>query len=86
VRSEAAKLGDHVVEDPLCREEPILQLFACERLREDIIEIGKPFDDLARLMVAILPCNPERSAGLRKLLEARDCAVRAWLYRDQAGV
>jgi hypothetical protein len=33
-------------------------------------------------MVDKLPRNPERSAGLRKLLEAKDCAVRAQLFVD----
>ena len=28
-----------------------------------------------------LPSNPERTAGLRKLLEAKDCAVRAELFK-----
>jgi hypothetical protein len=48
------------------------------------MEISKPFGDLAQLMVVILPRNTECRAGLRKLLEARDCAVRAWLYKNQA--
>lgn len=35
--------------------------------------------DLAEEMMAALPSGPERSAGLRKLLEAKDCFVRAAL-------
>ncbi len=33
--------------------------------------------DYARQMIEILPDGPELTAGLRKLLEAKDCFVRA---------
>ena len=58
--------------------EKILQFFAYEHLPAALQAISKPFGDLARLMVETLPRNAERTAGLRKLLEAKDCAVRAW--------
>ena len=61
--------------------EPILQFFAYEHLREDLQPTSKPFGDLARDIVATLPRNPERTISLRKLLEAKDAAVRAHLYR-----
>ena len=32
-----------------------------------------------------VPRNPERTAALRKLLEAKDCAVRAVLYQVEGG-
>lgn len=35
--------------------------------------------DLAFAMIATLPDGPELTAGLRKLLEAKDCFVRAAL-------
>jgi hypothetical protein len=72
------------MQEPLCVEEPLLQFFTYEHLPEALVEISKPFGDLAQLMVVILPRNSERTAGLRKLLEAKDCAVRAWLYRPPA--
>lgn len=59
--------------------EPILKYFHFQHLPEKLQAISKPFHDLAHKMVADLPRNPERSAGLRKLLEAKDCAVRATL-------
>ncbi len=37
------------------------------------------FADLAVLIEDSLPAGPEKSAALRKLLEAKDCAVRAAL-------
>lgn len=62
--------------------EPMLQFFAYEHLPPQLQAISKPFGDLARNMVETLPRNPERTAGLRKLLEAKDCAVRALLYKE----
>jgi len=59
----------------------LLQFFDYEHLRAELQAISKPFGDLARDMVAQLPANTERHAMLRKLLEAKDCAVRARLYR-----
>lgn len=60
--------------------EPILQFFAYKHLPEDLQEVSKPFCDLALIMVRTLPQCAERAMGLRKLLEAKDCAVRAKLY------
>jgi hypothetical protein len=34
-----------------------------------------------RRLVETLPSNPERTMVLRKLLEAKDCAVRAKLFK-----
>lgn len=62
-------------------QEPMLQFFAYAHLPAHLQAISKPFGELAEHMVATLPRNPERSAGLRKLLEAKDCAVRAQLYK-----
>lgn len=57
--------------------DPILHFFHYAHLPERLQAASKPFCDLARHMIDTLPRNPERSAGLRKLLEAKDCAVRA---------
>jgi hypothetical protein len=62
--------------------EPIMQFFKYSHLPPHLQAISKPFGDLAQEMVDKLPRNPERSAGLRKLLEAKDCAVRAQLFVD----
>ena len=61
--------------------EQILQFFAYEHLPEKLQLISKPFGELAKWMVETLPRNAERTAGLRKLLEAKDCAVRANLTK-----
>lgn len=58
---------------------PILKYFAYEHLPERLQTISKPIGDMAREMAQKLPPGPELSAGLRKLLEAKDCLVRASL-------
>lgn len=58
---------------------PILKFFAYEHLPPQLQEISKPLGDLAREMAAKLPSSAETTAGLRKLLEAKDCFVRARL-------
>lgn len=63
------------------QNEPMLQFFAYAHLPAHLQAISKPFGELAEHMVNTLPKNPERTAGLRKLLEAKDCAVRAQLYK-----
>jgi hypothetical protein len=64
--------------------EPILQFFAYDHLREDLKEVSRHFCDLASTIMALLPRNPERTVALRKLLEAKDAAVRAKLFHEQA--
>jgi hypothetical protein len=49
------------------------------RLLGDGYAIAAACHDLAVLMVDQLPDGPELTAGLRKLLEAKDCFVRAGL-------
>lgn len=62
--------------------ERLLQFFAYEHLPPRLQEISKPFCKLAEEIVGSIPPNPERSAGLRKLLEAKDCIVRSSIYKD----
>lgn len=58
----------------------MMQFFAYEHLPAHLQAVSKPFGELAKQIVETLPQNAERTAGLRKLLEAKDCAVRALLY------
>lgn len=62
--------------------EHIEQFFAHAHLPPHLAEVSKPFADLARTILDTLPRNPERTVALRKLLEAKDAAVRARLARD----
>ena len=76
------------------QSESIMQFFAYNHLPEASREVSKPFCDLAMAIVDDergmpegtstqfpLPRNPERTVALRKLLEAKDAAVRAKLAK-----
>lgn len=65
-------------------QDRMLQFFAYSHLPSHLQAISKPFGDLAQQIVGTLPGNPERTVALRKLLEAKDCAVRASLYVEPA--
>lgn len=54
-----------------------IQHFGYDHLPPQLQEVSKPVSDLAHLMEETLPDGPEKSAGMRKLLEAKDCFVRA---------
>lgn len=74
----------------------LLQFFAYGHLPANLQMISKPFCELAHAIVkgdncpesgtctfgSPLPSNPERTVALRKLLEAKDCAVRALLFKQ----
>lgn len=59
--------------------EEIFKFFEYEHLPPHLQEVSKVFCDAALWMKENLDPSAERSAGLRKLLEAKDCAVRARL-------
>jgi hypothetical protein len=61
--------------------EPMLQFFDYSHLKAELKEVSANFHNLAQVIVSTLPRNPERTVALRKLLEAKDCAVRAVLYK-----
>lgn len=58
---------------------PIMKYFAYQHLPAHLQEVSKPISDLATLMDETLPDGAEKSADLRKLLEAKDALVRAKL-------
>jgi hypothetical protein len=60
----------------------MMQFFAYDHLPQHLQAVSKPFGDLAEKIVTTYPANAERTAGLRKLLEAKDCIVRAAIYKD----
>lgn len=78
--------------------EHILQFFAYDHLPPRLAAISAPFSQLAHAIALgdnaaeagnvtlgqALPRNPERTVALRKLLEAKDAAVRAVLAVDVA--
>ncbi len=62
----------------------LMQFFSYEHLPAHLQEISRPFHELATLIDSDGRPNPERTAALRKLLEAKDCAVRARIYKEPA--
>lgn len=65
---------------PLTPSEQLLQWFTYDHLPDGL---GKDFShacaELAKIAEQALPGGAEKTAGLRKLLEAKDCFVRAGL-------
>lgn len=62
-----------------------MDYFQYKHLPENLQKISAPFGEVAEKMATSLPEGPEVSAGLRKLLEAKDCFVRAALKNKLAG-
>lgn len=59
------------------RSDPILRFFHYSHLPVSLRHVSEQFCRTARFVVDTLPRNAERTTALRKLLEAKDCAVRA---------
>lgn len=62
------------------KEHPLMQFFAYEHLPLHLQAVSKPFCDTAEFIARKVPNNAEKTVSLRKLLEAKDCAVRAVLF------
>mgnify|MGYP003392433220 CR=1 FL=1 len=60
----------------------ILQFFSFEHLPDALQAVSRPFGEMAHKIVETLPNNRERDVALRKLLEAKDAAVRASVFRE----
>lgn len=63
------------------KQSPILKYFEFGHLPSNLREISACVRNLAIAMENELPPGPEKTAGLRKLLEAKDCFVRAALEK-----
>lgn len=63
-------------------EETIFQFFKYDHLPEKLQVVSKQFHDLADSIMKTTPRNPERTVALRKLLEAKDAAVRASIFKS----
>ena len=55
----------------------IARWFDADHLPNDLANASAHCTDLAQTMIDLLPDGPELTTGLRKLLEAKDCFVRA---------
>jgi hypothetical protein len=58
---------------------PILRYFQWMHLPEELQKVSKRFSETAYWLEETLPKGAEKSTALRKLLEAKDAAVRAAL-------
>jgi len=56
-----------------------MKFFEFKHLPEHLGKISQPFHHMAHNINDSVPDGAEKSAGLRKLLEAKDCIVRAVL-------
>lgn len=61
--------------------DPIMQYFSYAHLPPNLQEVSKVFSDVANWVLLGSDYNPERVEALRKLLEAKDCAVRAKIFK-----
>lgn len=59
--------------------ERMLPYFQYQHLPDRLARTSKWFADLAVQITVEVPQSPERTVALRKLLESKDCAVRALL-------
>lgn len=57
----------------------VLQFFVYAHLPAHLQDVSKPFHNLAYALAERAPDNQETTVALRKLLEAKDAAVRAAL-------
>ena len=60
-------------------EDRMLKWFAFNHLPEHLKEVSFHFAELAKTVCMLCEAGPERTVALRKLLEAKDAAVRARL-------
>jgi len=78
--TKAAQEAD-ALKAQLNQQEHIVQFFTFEHLPQHLQIVSAPFQEVAQFIVNKLPRNPERTVALRKLLEAKDAAVRAALAK-----
>lgn len=61
-------------------EDRMLKWFEYEHLPEHLQDVSQPFAVVAVRLCACVEPGPERTVALRKLLEAKDAAVRAKVH------
>lgn len=62
--------------------ERMLRWFRWQHLPPTLQAVSRPFGELAEHIVRTIPASAERTVALRKLLEAKDAAVRASLPEE----
>ena len=61
-------------------EDRMVKWFQYKHLPDDLQKVSKVFADAASAVVSMVAPGPERTVALRKLLEAKDAAVRAKVH------
>lgn len=59
--------------------EKLLTYFTYDHLPPTLQGVSRPYAELAHAIAASLPPSAEATTAVRKLLESKDCAVRAAL-------
>ena len=59
----------------------IIKFFEYTHLPTELQAVSKQLCEVANALNIVLPESAEKTAGLRKLLEAKDCFVRAALSK-----
>ncbi|MCK9513673.1 MAG: hypothetical protein M0R28_20950 [Pigmentiphaga sp.] len=80
-KSDAKPLFRETVQEQIPNE-PLLRFFRYSHLPPHLQDISMAFSSMASLIVQTVPRNAERTVALRKLLESKDCAVRAALPEE----
>lgn len=60
-----------------------MQFFKYDHLPPALREVSRPFAVMAAHLLETLPNNPESTVAMRKLMEAKDCAVRAFIFKAE---
>lgn len=76
------RISDEMIAEALAQSgDHIAQFFSFAHLPERLANVSRPFAELAAQIALCIPRNPERTVALRKLLEAKDAAVRAYIAK-----
>lgn len=63
-------------------DHPLTQFFTFAHLRDEKLQaVSRTYAELAQRTLELCPDNGQRDEALKKLLEAKDCAVRAMLFK-----
>lgn len=81
---ENCKCGEKKIEVKEAPVTPIMQYFAWGHLPfGHLQDISRKVAELAIAMEQALPAGPEKTTGLRKLLEAKDCFMRVAMQLEK---
>ena len=72
-------MREHYFSADLIQTDPILAYFDYKHLPSNLQGVSALFANFAELLYDDVPRSAERTMAFRKLLEAKDCAIRAAL-------